>query len=905
MPASPFGDTLILRDGNNLTMNAPEAPEPPTTATLASRSSDLWRRLVDRALGETHDHYACILPSPPGKIAGILLKTVYKGIRIPASQAAVLTAIPKEAVVVYAVKNKSRFEYLFYHTRLREFQAPVPEIAFEYRIFSYQPFVRLLQIALAKTDYFLRHRRLPDPYANGYFNARLTDGTAGVFFLVEKEGFYRRFVKSKPDPIRYLVTLQRQLDRPVYIVPLLMLFGKNPARTAPSLVDILFGTELEPGLIRRWATLLRRPEKILVEVSAPFNLQSQLADLSGSEHTEEQVAIEVRRRLLAQFNRHLTSIVGPVVKSREELKESILTSGRLRQFMKEYAETENTPIYEVRKDAAGYLDEISANQHLAMIRIFDVGVRWLLNTMFDGLTLDQEGLDRAKHLSQKAPLILVPCHKSHIDYLILSYVLFNNNMHCPLIAAGKNLSFWPLGPLFRSGGAFFIRRTFKGQQLYSKVFAEYIYRVLQDGNNLEFFIEGGRSRTGKMILPKLGLLSIIIDAFKNGACDDLILTPVYIGYDRVLEESAYLHELEGGKKESENLKQVIKARRFLKKRYGRVYIKFNEPISFRDFLNRMDSPLDAIPPTAEAALIRNLGHRIISAINWVSVVTPHAVVAGALLNTHKKRISHEHLLFHIETYLKYLDRMGATLADTLVIDADGAIQQVLDTYVQRKFIERFELGKDDEEENRVYAVVENKRPNLEYYKNNCIAFFVTPAFTALAILLRDAFQFDATDLVEDYLFFQDLFKNEFAYDTDHPPEHFVRQAIAMFVDDAVLMPHPSMPDTYNMTSQGFRKLRLVAGFLTTYFESYRITLSFFKETPRKNVAPKDRLKKIETIGNRMYKNEEIEKKEALSKVYYKNASDFFISRGVAGSEDIALIDTFDERIQRALQVLLT
>ncbi len=884
-------------------MNAPETPEPSETASSASGLRTRWNRMVNCLLGGTHDHHACILPNPPGKLTNVLLKSVYSGIRVPDSQTAVLHSLPTNAVVVYAAKNKSRFDYLFYHTRFRELQAPVPEVAFDYRIYSHQSITRLFRIALAKIDFFLRHRRLPDPFTNSYFDSCLTGGAAGMLFLVEKEGFYRRFVKSKPDPLRYLIELQRKIDRPVVIVPLLMLFGKSPARSVPSVLDIIFGTELRPGLLRRWGTLLRRSEKILVEVSAPFNLEVHLEKTTGDTRPDEQLAADIRQRLLAQLNRHQTSIVGPVVKSREELKEIILTAERMRRFMKEYAEAHGKPIYEVRKDADRYLDEISANQHMTMIRIFEIIVRWLSTTLFEGLTIDQEGMDRAKHLSQRAPLILIPSHKSHIDYLLLSYALFHNNMHCPLIAAGKNLSFWPLGPLFRSGGAFFIRRTFKGQQLYSRVFAEYIYRVLEDGNNLEFFIEGGRSRTGKMILPKLGLLSIIIEAFKNGACEDLILVPVYIGYDRVLEESAYLHELEGGAKEVENLKQVIKARRFLKKRYGRVYIKFHEPIGFRDFLDRMDTQSDSLPPAEEASLIRNLGHRVISAINRVSVVTPHAVVSGALLNTTKRRISHEHLMFHVNTYLKYLDRLGATLSDTLVIDAERAIQQTLDTYVQRKFVERFELGKDEEEDNRVYAVIENKRPNLEYYKNNCIAFFVTPAFTALAILLRDAFQFDARDLLDDYAFFQDLFKNEFAYDTNHPPEHHIRQAIAMFEEDAVLMPHPSMPDTYNLTSLGFRKLKLVALFMAAFFESYRITLAYFKSTPRKKVAAKDRLKKVESLGNRMYKNEAVERKEALSKVTYKNAVDYFLSRGIAGSEDIDEIEAYEERIQRALQVL--
>ncbi len=160
-------------------------------------------------------------------------------------------------------------------------------------------------------------------------------------------------------------------------------------------------------------------------------------------------------------------------------------------------------------------------------------------------------------------------------------------MPVPLVAAGSNLSFWPMGPLFRSGGAFFIRRTFSGAILYSKVFAEYIHKLLEEGFNIEQFIEGGRSRTGKLLMPKLGLLSILLNAYKNGACEEMIIVPIYIGYDRVLEETSYLQELEGGQKEPETLRGVIKARKFLKKRYGKIYIEFNEPILVNELVEKI------------------------------------------------------------------------------------------------------------------------------------------------------------------------------------------------------------------------------------------------------------------------------------------------------------------------------
>ena len=227
-------------------------------------------------------------------------------------------------------------------------------------------------------------------------------------------------------------------------------------------------------------------------------------------------------------------------------------------------------------------------------------------------------------------------------------------MPCPHIAAGKNLSFWPLGPIFRSGGAFFIRRTFKGAVLYSKVFSEYVYKILEEGFNIEFFIEGGRSRTGKLLQPKLGLLSILLSAFREGGGDDLIFVPVFIGYDRVLEESAYLHELEGGEKKPESLLQVIKARKFLKRRYGRIYIRFHDGISLNDLLAQQGKTIQEMTVKEQNGLCRQLGYQLVNAIDNVSVITPHAVVAGAILNGGKQRFSYNHLMDDVQTYMNYL-----------------------------------------------------------------------------------------------------------------------------------------------------------------------------------------------------------------------------------------------------------
>jgi glycerol-3-phosphate O-acyltransferase len=861
------------------------------------------RSSLDRLLKGSHNHFSNQLPTHTGWVSTWLRRRFFSGIVIKPDQLEVVRQLPKDALLVYATKYKSKFDFLFYHSRYGQLRLPTPEIGLGYTVWVWQPLMRIFRILLAGLEHLMEAHKPRDPYRSGHIRAQLENGKAAFVSLVEDKGFYRRFVKSKDDPIQYLLSIQKEMQRPIFIVPHLMFFGKRPLPSIPSLTDLLFGSEQHPGRLRRLVTLFRSPGKVFVELSEPLDLKRFIEHPDNLGRSLEYQSLRLRRQLLRQFNRHRQTITGPVLKTSEELKESILAGDRLRAFMEQYAQNRKEPIYKVRKEAAGYLDEIAAAYKPLMIRVLDVIVGWITSTMFDGAVVDEKGLARLKAMSQRGPLVLIPCHKSHIDYLILSYVLYHHNMPCPQIAAGKNLSFWPLGPIFRAGGAFFIRRTFRGAVLYSRVFGEYIHKLLEEGYNIEQFIEGGRSRTGKLLIPKLGLLSILINAYKNGACEDMIMAPVYIGYDRVIEEQAYLHEMEGGKKEPENFKQVVRARKFLKKRYGKIYINFSAPISMNELLESYPSSLADMPAKDQNTLIRNLGWRVINAIDRVTVVTPHSLVAAAILNAPGQRFTLADILAIVDAYIHVLVSQKAHLADTLAFDQAHAVRHAFDTFIQRKFIERVSEDKEAPYEEAVFATVENKRTLLEYYKNNSIGYFVPAILVAMAILERDAFQFTAADLHTHYAFIQDFFKYEFAFNIDRGNEYFVRKVIKTFIDDAILMPHQSLPDTYNLTSAGYRKVKLFADYLKPYFEAYWVVLGYFKRYARNAMDSKERLKKIQSMGNRMYKRKEIERPEALLKINFNNGIEFFTTHKVKGSEDEAQLAHYENLIQRQLQLL--
>ncbi len=863
-------------------------------------------KIIFSALSGTHHHYTCQLPPRIGLLTNLILRLFFSGIRMEGQTLSKLKELEKDSVVVYVNKYKSHFELLLYHSRHKALRLPFPEIGLYYNLYMWQPLTRLLRIFLAHLDHFARHFTFPDPFKSGHIKKELSGGKAGFFSLVDKKGFYRRFIKAKTDPVRYLIELQYTIDRPVLIIPQMVFYSSRPIKSSPSLLDVLFGAEEAPGRIRRLIMLLQRPKKIFVENGDPINLKEFLSIPRISSMSIEQQALTLREYLLSAIDRHRRSILGPVLKTRVELKESVLVNRHLQEFIQQHASEENLPLRQVQKKANDYIEEIAANYSSNWIKMFDLTLRLILGMLFDGMVIDKHGLERVKRLSTKGPLVLVPCHKSHLDYLILSYIFHNNNMPCPHIAAGKNLSFWPMGTIFRGGGAFFLRRTFKGNPLYAMVFSRYIYKIMHEGFNIEFFIEGTRSRTGKLLMPKLGLLSIIVESYLKGACDDLLFVPIFIGYDRVIEEKSYLHEVEGGQKEPESLKQVIKARKTLKKRYGKVYVNFHEPLSFKEYLHSRGHHQPDLPREKQKEICQDLGFRFVNSINQVSVVTPYGVVAAAALNLSKKRAPYEMIEALLTTYMDYLMAVNAKLADSLLGgDHAHTFRSVLGVFIQRKFIEQATTKETapDLDSKRLYKINEGRRPGLDYYKNSCINFFIPAAFTAMAILEADVFQFSAPELISTYRFLQELFINEFAFDLDKTATIYIRKTLKAFIDNGMLIPHHSLPETYSLTSAGRRKLKFFAAFLKTYLESYLIVLTFFNRYPTHVIDSKDRLKKIQTIGNRMFRRKEIEHIEALSKISYLNADKHFMDQELNDENNKEKIEFYSEKIQYYLNLL--
>lgn len=834
--------------------------------------------------------YPYVLDHKPGFFLSWFLYRLFKRVRIDENMKEDLKQMHRAGTVVYAVKYRGQLDYLLYHYNFRKRRLPYPRIAFDLNISMLLPFGQFVKTILFQLSYLFKHRSLPNPYQTGFYKQAMQDGTTALMFLIDPKGFIRRFIHAEKDQLQFLLETQRGLERPIFIVPHFVLYKKTPEKDYTSLTNLLFGYKEDPGALRKIALFFRYNRRALIDFGRPLDLKSYLAS-QPPERSVQEMATEVRERLIESIDSQKRVIIGPIMKSRDQLREMVLMDPRVREKIETMAGNDHKKLKQIRKKARECFDEIAADFNITYITVFRIALTWFWKKMFEGINVDMNSLARVREWASRGNLIYVPSHKSHIDYLVLNYVLHDYHMHTPRIAAGKNLAFWPVGHIFRKCGAFFIRRSFKNAKLYLEVFNRYIKALLEEGHPIEFYIEGGRSRNGKLVFPKTGFLSILLQAHEQGFCKDLIFVPTSIVYDRILEEKSYLKELDGKAKEAESLRQVIKARHFLKKRYGKIYIKFNEPLSLNEYLGRKDySPHDRQ---------QRLAFGLIRAINEVTPVTPLSLIATAILANHRRGFHPSELAETADSLLLFLRRREAPLAATLT-DASRAVMETLALLTEWRMVESLEAPAEDEEP--FYYMEDEKKMELEYYKNSIIHFFIPHAFVAVSLLTGSEEVRSLETIISDYVFMRRLFQNEFIFDEGEDLSLTVPAVLADFLDPAFLVP-ADQKGGYTITRLGFEKLPVWAALAKTYLESYWIAVTSIGREKQKGAKRSDLLKEMNVLGRRYHKLQVIDHIGALSKVNFENAlavinKEFLKSRGDSEGEQVRAVDNLSQLGQK-------
>ncbi len=458
------------------------------------------------------------------------------------------------------------------------------------------------------------------------------------FFFLNRDRRLAGRARDEPRHSALLANLIRttiadpQFD--VQLLPVVILWGRSPGKQE-SIIKALFSeTWRPPGAWRQLLAIGLHGRQVLVRYNPPISLR----DLVQGGLDEEQARRKLSRVLGVHFRRQREMAIGPDLSHRNTQVDAVLAGERVRAAIASEAATHALSPEQARARAASFVREIASDYSHGAIRALELFLSWLWKRLYDGI--ETHNFAALTRIAPGQEIIYVPCHRSHIDYLLLSYLIRRNGLTPPHIAAGANLNLPIIGSLLRRCGAFFLRRSFKGEPLYAAVFDEYLHLMLARGFPLEYFIEGGRSRSGRMLMPRAGILGMSVHSFIREHSRPLLFVPVYVGYEKLLEGHSYVRELAGKAKQRESLWGLLKTIRTIKRVFGKVHVSLGEPLILANFLDAQhagwrDQAGDRPSPWSRAAS-RHAAVELARRINAAAVLNPVNLIALTLLATPRR-----------------------------------------------------------------------------------------------------------------------------------------------------------------------------------------------------------------------------------------------------------------------------
>ncbi len=596
-----------------------------------------------------------------------------------------------------------------------------------------------------------------DEVADGTLASHVRHGRPVLLFLDDP---------GPSDPFEALA----ELDEPVHFVPLMVVWDKGP-EVRLALRHFFIGRRDKPGWIGRLVQLAWHRSEAFVHVGRTVSLASV------RERFEPGRRGPALRKLLRLALRTEEKVVrGPRLMPHDQMKHLVLDVPPMRHLADRVAAERGVPASKVLAEMSTQYDRIAARFNWRIIRLFDVLLRPLWTKVFSGVDVPEEDLDRIRTAMRDGTPVLIPCHKSHFDYILVTWVLYNHDMTVPHVVAGMNLAVWPISTLLRWCGGFFIERSFGDDPIFPAVFGRYLREMVSQEYPMEFFIEGGRTRSGKLMTPRLGVLGMVLDGAEVRPADrEVTLLPVALAYEQVAEEGVYAAELGGQPKRAESFGELLKARSVFKRRYGRVYLRVGEPVRCSELVDGESGRPVWSDRTADErqATLERLGDRIVHRIGQAMVLLPTSLVALAALAHHRRALSDSELRGRIERFHAFLLRRGVPMAASLDVVEQG-VAQALD-----RFVSEGRLRPLEHEGERVWDVPPTERITLDFYKNQVLHDFVEAGLVVAAIRARPDGPFHADELRSSVLALRRLWRREFVWD----PDSDVDVAIQRGLDD--------------------------------------------------------------------------------------------------------------------------
>ena len=604
-----------MKPSDTLPVSTPDAPipQPPSRFGMLQRFS-LWVRLFYRWI------YARVIHEP--------------------TQVQEVLDAAREESIVYLLDSENRHDFLFFNDLCLKTGMPLAWASNGQSHLKYTTWKSRLHAL------FHRSRR---PFSPQELARCVHEGKPILVFLhTDASRAKREQAAQILDEIAVIARQNPSLR--IRWIPVGIIWERRAESLETSKFNEIYGTPTRPSSVRRFLSVLPSLIQLFFQIGNPLCL------IHAYRHDETYRALtgaQLLDRFVEDIDTMHTQVNGPKVKPHARLIDEILQSDLLQKEIRSLSQSTGQSREELEREARAILEKSSAKFTLLMCKVLVTLLTPLWSLIYNGLYYDTEKFNQIRELSKTHRIVFIPSHKSHIDYLVLSVLMFQNGVLPPHIAAGENLNFFPIGGILRRGGAFFIRRSFRGDRLYTVCIQSYIDKILHEGYPVEFFIEGGRSRTGQVLQPKFGILRMIAQTVQNDPSLPVLIIPCAATYEKVIEDMGYKNEQEGGSKQKENLSHLIRTTKLLISKYGQIYVSFADPIDLNAALHTDDPG----HPQTDASLTEDIDVMAIDLmkrINQASTITMSALLSCALLNATTHPVPVDDLLHSAAYFLNLL-----------------------------------------------------------------------------------------------------------------------------------------------------------------------------------------------------------------------------------------------------------
>ena len=493
-------------------------------------------------------------------------------------------------------------------------------------------------------------------------------------------------------------------------------------------------------------------------------------------------------------------------------------SGRLAQLAAEDGRDETSLVREYE----GYLRELDTRHDPLVHGLAVRAGRALCALGYSRIDCDPAQLAALRDLLARTPAVVLSSHRSYLDGGALTVSFADHGLPPMAEFVGINLSFWPLGPLWRRMGGIFLRRASAGP-VYRLALREALGRLVEQRRLVRWFIEGTRSRTGKLAPPRLGLLSYVVDAYLEGRVDDLCLVPVSVSYDQLHEVEEFAGEARGAAKQPETLGWLLRFIRSQRGRFGAIYVRFGQPVLLRESLGPPGDPA-GVDAAARERLLNKLAFEVSWQINAATPITGAALVAVALLAARGVPLTPEEISVALAGYLAHARTLGLPLTPGAAVDDAGTLRRVLEALEARRVLDRDTAGSTGR-----YRISPAGHLQVAYYRNSLVHFFLLEAIAEVALLAAAADGGGPDAVRERALSLRDLLKFEFFFQE--------REAFLGALEEALARLDPAWSGALGKGRPGVEELLAHAPtlcsdmMLRAFLESYQVVADELVDSP--------------------------------------------------------------------------